>query len=107
VAVGPDAEEDEIEARRQVDVCGAQRMNLRLGHVDAVQEGLPRELLVREVVVRRDVALVAPPDMPVLPVEGLRREPLVGGADRRASGERDSKRPARGKPGDPAGGVLG
>jgi hypothetical protein len=82
-------------------------MNLRLRHVDAGEERLPRELLVREIVVGRNVALVAPPDVPALPVEGLLREPLVDAADRRATGERDPKGPARGTPGDPAGGVLG
>jgi hypothetical protein len=81
-------------------------MNLRLRHGDAGEERLPRELLVREVVVGRDVALVAPPDVPVLPVEGLPREPLVDGSDRRAPREGDAKGPARGTPADPAGGVL-
>lgn len=82
MAVGPDAEQDEVEVRRQLDFRGAQRMNLRLRHVDAGEERLPRELLVREVVFGRDVALVAPPDVPVLPVEALSRDPLVDGADR-------------------------
>jgi hypothetical protein len=82
-------------------------MNLRLRHVDAGEERLPREPLVRKIVVRRNVALVAPPDVPALPVEGLLREPLVDAADRRATGERDPKRPARGTLGDPRGRVLG
>jgi hypothetical protein len=82
-------------------------MNLGLRHVDAGEERLPREPLVRKIVVRRNVALVAPPDVPVLPVEALRRDPLVDGADRRAAGERDAKRPARGTPGNPPGRVLG
>jgi hypothetical protein len=82
-------------------------MNLRLGHVDPGEELLPRELFVRELVMGRNVALIAPPDVPVLPVEALRREPLVDGADRRAAGERDAKGPAVRTPGDPAGGVLG
>ena len=107
MTVRPDAEQNEVEARRQLDVRRAQRMNLRLGHVDPREERLPRELFIRELVVGRDVPLVAPPDVPVLPVESLRREPLVDCADRRAAGERDAKGPARGTPGDPAGGVLG
>jgi hypothetical protein len=82
-------------------------MNLRLPHVDPGEERLPRELFVRKVIVGRDVALVAPPYVPVLPVEGLRGEALVDGADRRAAGERDPEGPVRGTPGDPAGGVLG
>jgi hypothetical protein len=82
-------------------------MNLRLRHVDAGEERLPREPLVRKIVVRRNVALVAPPDVPALPVEGLLCKPLVDAADRRATGERDPKGPAGGTLGDPASGVLG
>jgi hypothetical protein len=82
-------------------------VDLLLRHGNAGEQRLARELFVREVVLRRDVALVAPPDVPTRPVEGLPREALVDGADRRAAGERDAERPARGASGDPAGGVLG
>jgi hypothetical protein len=57
--------------------------------------------------VGRNLAFVAPPDVPRAPVEFFLGEPLVDGAGRRAAGERNAKRPRRaGALGDPAGGKL-
>jgi hypothetical protein len=60
----------------------AKGLNLLLRDRDTGEQRLARELLVREVVLRRDIALVAPPDMPMRPVEGLLSEALVDAADR-------------------------
>jgi hypothetical protein len=107
VPVRPDPEQDEIEARRQLDLRRAQRVDLLLGHADTVEERLAREALVRVGMVRRDVALVAPPDVPAGPVEVLTREPLIDGRGRRAAGQGDPERTRTGTRRNPRRRVLG
>jgi hypothetical protein len=82
-------------------------MNLLLRHADTVEERLAREALVRVGVVRRDVALVAPPDVPAGPVEVLTREPLVDRRGGRATGQGDPERARTGARRDPGRRVLG
>jgi hypothetical protein len=108
VAVRPNAEEDEVERLRQLDVSGAERVDLLLRDRDSVEERLPREALVGVLVIGRDEALVAPPDVPRLPGQLELGEALVDGPDPRSAGERDSEGLAPARPlGDPAGPELG
>ena len=106
MAVRPEAEQDEVERGRKRDVGRAQWMDLVVGNADAIEERLTCEPLVRIGVVRRNVSLVAPPDMPVGPVEIVFGQSLVDRADRRPAGERDAKAARTGAPGDPARRVL-
>jgi hypothetical protein len=102
VAVRPEAEQDEVERRRKLDVGRAQRMDLVVGNADAIEERFTREPFVRVGVARRNVSLVAPPDMPVGPVEVVFGQSLVDRAGRRPAGERDAKAARTGALGDPA-----
>jgi len=92
VPIGADPEEDHIEARRELDVRRAERMDLLLGHGDSVEERLAREPLVRVGVIRWNVTLVAPPDVPGPPVEVVLGEALVHGPDFGPSRQGDAKR---------------
>jgi hypothetical protein len=104
VAVGAEAEEDEVERARKVDVGRAQRVDLLLGNRYAGEQGLAGEALVRVGMVRRDEAVVAPPDVPGRPVEVELRQPLVDRPRRRPARERDAERRAAARTlGDPAG----
>ena len=59
-----EAEQDEIEALRQLDVGGAQRVDLLLGDRHPREESLAAQALVRVGIVGGHQPLVAPPDMP-------------------------------------------
>jgi hypothetical protein len=106
VPIRTDAEEDEIEGVRKLDVRRPEGMDLRLGHLDLGQERLAREALIRELVIRRNIALIAPPDVPRGPVEPHPGEAFVHRADRRPARERDAELPRARPFRDPAGGVL-
>jgi hypothetical protein len=70
-------------------------MDLLLGHRHLREQCLARETLVRALVVGRNVALVAPPDVPVPPIELEVAQALVDGADRGAAGQSNPKRLTR------------
>jgi hypothetical protein len=95
VAVRADAEQDEVELVGQLDIGRAQGMDLALGNGHAVEERLAREALVRVGMIGRNEPLVAPPNVPVLPVERQRRESPVDGWSGRSARERDPKSPTR------------
>jgi hypothetical protein len=83
-------------------------MDLVLGDTDPIEKSLAREPLVRVGMIGRHVALVAPPDVPVRPVELALGEALVDGTDGRSAGQCDPKRLGLdGTVSDPGGGVLG
>jgi hypothetical protein len=108
VPVRAEAEEDEVEALGQLRLGRAEGVDLLLGDGDAGEERLAGEALVRVRVLGRHEALVAPPDVPGVPVEGKLREALVDAAGRRAAGERDAEgRASASSLGDPAGRELG
>jgi hypothetical protein len=82
-------------------------MDLLLRQRHLRKEAVARELLVRELVVGRNVALVAPPDVPVRPVELALGQPLVDLADGGAARQSDPELACPCPLGDPARGVLG
>jgi hypothetical protein len=92
VPVRAEAEEDEVERPRQADLERAERMDLLLRDRRPGEKRLPRQPLVRVGVLRRDDALVAPPDVPGRPVGLELRQALVNGPRCRATGQRDPKR---------------
>ena len=94
VPVGAEAEQDEVEALRQLLLRRAQWMDLFFGNGDAREELLAGEVFVRVLVVGRHCALVAPPDVPRRPVERKLGELRIDGARSRPGGERDPKRRA-------------
>ena len=98
--------EDEIETLRELHVDRAKRVDLRLGGSDLGEERLAGQPLVRQLVVRRNGPLVAPPHVPRRPVELHPGEPLVHRANGRASGQRDPEVAPCGPVRDPAGRVL-
>jgi len=104
VAVRADPEQDEVETLRKLDLGRPQRMDLLLGNGNTGEERLARQPLVGALVVRRNVPLVRPPDVPRAPDELRRCEALVDGADRRPAGQRDSEGPPlQSAVGDPPG----
>jgi hypothetical protein len=107
MAVGADAEEDELERVGQLHVDRPKRMHLLLRDRNAGEERLARHPLVRVFVIRWDDAVVAPPDVPGRPVEVTLGQPPVDRLGRAAARERDPER-ARplGAPGDPVGAEL-
>jgi hypothetical protein len=106
VAVRPETEEDQVECRRERDVGRAQRMDLAVGNVDPVQERFTREALVRVRVVGRNVPLVAPPNVPVGPVDVVPRQSFVDRAGCGTAGERNAKATRTRTLGDPTRRVL-
>jgi hypothetical protein len=108
VPVRPDAEKDEVEAVRKLDVDRTERMDPVFAHADAPEQGFPREALVRELVAGWDVTLVAPPNVPRLPVQVEPGEALVDETNGRPTRERDPERVTPRRPtGNPARGELG
>ena len=92
VPVGAQAEQDEVEALRQLLLRRAQWMDLLFGNGDAREELLAGEGFVRVRVAGRHCALVAPPDAPRRPVERKLGELRIDGPRSRAGGECDPKR---------------
>ena len=107
VAVGADAEEDQVEGVGQLDVQRAQRVDLLVRYGHPGEERLARQTLVGLVVLGRNDSLVAPPHVPRRPIEFEPCQPLVYSPWRRPTGQRDPKRRAAERAlGDPAGRQL-
>jgi hypothetical protein len=106
VPVRSDSEQDEIEAVGELDLLRTERVDLILRNRDASEQRLPRQALVRVLVLGRDEPLVAPPDLPRGPTKLEPRKVLVDGPGRRTTGQGDSERIlALRALGDPRGGV--